>query len=117
MTLVMISAGEGILGHGSVPSLLAAICESALAIGIIIGLLVLFRERFNHQGPRLRFLSRHAYTVYVTHAVVVVALNHALSGVQAPAIAKVALLSILALPLCWVAAYLVRAVPGARKVL
>jgi glucans biosynthesis protein C len=117
LLLVVGSAEEAILGHGTVPSLIAATCESALAVGVVLGLLVLFRERLDRQGRRLRFLSTHAYTVYVIHPVVLVALGYALSGVQATAVAKFALLAVLGVPLCWVVAFLVRALPGARKVL
>ncbi|WP_165977630.1 hypothetical protein [Nonomuraea diastatica] len=46
-----------------------------------------------------------------------VALGYALRDVQAPAIAKAALLTAIGLPLCWTTAYLVRALPGVRKVL
>jgi hypothetical protein len=61
------------------------------------------------------FLSAHACTVYVLHPVVLVAVGHALSGVQVPAVAKFALLAVLAVPLCWVVAFPVRGLPGARK--
>jgi membrane-bound acyltransferase YfiQ involved in biofilm formation len=94
-----------------------ACCEQALAVGLTLGLLVLFRDRLDHQGRRRRFLSAHAYTVYVIHPVVLVALGYALSGVQAPAVVKFALLAVLAVPLCWMAAFPVRALPAARKVL
>jgi glucans biosynthesis protein C len=117
LVLVLVSAGEAMLGRGTWPSLWAAICESALVVGLTMGLLVLFRERAGHQGRVRRFLSAHAYTVYVIHPVVLVALGYALGGVQAPAVAKFALLALLAVPLCWVLAFPVRALPGARKVL
>jgi fucose 4-O-acetylase-like acetyltransferase len=117
LLLVAISAGDAFLGHGTLPSLIAATCESALAVGLTLGLLVLFRERLGHQGRLRRFLSTHAFTVYLTHPVILVALGWALRDVQAPAAAKFALLAALALPLCWATAYLVRALPGARKVL
>ena len=117
LVLVLVSTGDAILGHGTWPSLVMASCEQALAVGLVLGLLVLFRERLDHQGSRRRFLSAHAYAVYVVHPVVLVALGYALSGVQAPAVAKFALLAVLAVPLCWVMAFLVRALPGARKVL
>jgi peptidoglycan/LPS O-acetylase OafA/YrhL len=117
LVLDLALAGEAILGHGTLPSLVAATCETALAVGIILGLLVLFRERLGHQGRRRRFLSTHAFTVYVIHPAVLVALGYALRDVQAPAVAKFALLTVLGLPLCWAAAYVVRALPGARKVL
>jgi glucan biosynthesis protein C len=116
LLLVLGAGGDAFVGHGTWQSLAAATCESALAVGMILGLLVLFRGRFDEQGPRGRFLSDHAYTVYVTHPVVLVALGYALSGVEAPAVVKFALLAVLALPLCWALAFLVRAVPGARKV-
>ncbi|TDE48509.1 acyltransferase [Nonomuraea mesophila] len=109
--------GETSLGHGSLSSLLMAASESALAVGIILGLLVLFRQRFGRQGRLRRFLSAHAFTVYVIHPPVLVALGYALSGVEAPAIAKAALLTAIGLPLCWATAYVVRALPGAKKVL
>ena len=117
LLLVLGRSGDAFLGHGTWQSLAAATCESALAVGIILGLLVLFRERLDDQGPRRRFLSAHAYTVYLTHPVVLVALGYALSGVQAPAVAKWALLAVIGVPLCWGVAFLVRALPGARKVL
>ena len=117
LVLVFGSTGDTFLGRGTWQSLVMATCESALAVGIIVGLVVLFRERFNHEGRRRRFLSTHAYTVYFTHPVVLVALGFALSGVPAPAVVKFALLAVLGVPLCWAVAFLVRALPGARKVL
>jgi peptidoglycan/LPS O-acetylase OafA/YrhL len=117
LVVVLGSAGEAILGHGTWPSLVAATCETALAVGITLGLLVLFRERVSHQGRVRRFLSTHAYTVYLIHPVLLVALGYALGGVQAPAVVKFALLVVLAVPLCWAVAFPVRALPGARKVL
>jgi glucans biosynthesis protein C len=117
LVLVLVSAGAAVLGRGTWPSLVTATCEQVLAVGIVLGLLVLFRERLDHQGSRHRFLSAHAYTVYVIHPVVLVALGYALSGVQAPAVAKFALLAVPAVPLCWVMAFLVYALPGVRRVL
>jgi glucans biosynthesis protein C len=117
IVLVLVSDGDAILGHGTLPSLVMATCEQALAVGLTLGLLVLFRERLDHQGRHRRFLSAHAYTVYLIHPLVLVALGYALGGVQAPAVAKFALLAVLAVPLCWMAAFPARALPGARKVL
>jgi surface polysaccharide O-acyltransferase-like enzyme len=117
LVLVLVSTVDAILGHGTWPSLVMASCEQALAVGIVLGLLVLFRERHDQQGRRHRLLSAHAYTVYFTHPLVLVALGYVLGGVQAPAVAKFALLAVLAVPLCWGVAFLVRALPGARKVL
>ncbi|MEV4224431.1 acyltransferase family protein [Nonomuraea sp. NPDC049725] len=102
---------------GAVTDAITATWEIVFAVGMILGLVVLFRERFAGQGPRGRFLSEHAYTVYVVHPLVVVAAGYALSGIQAAAIVKFALAAALCLPLCWGLAYLVRSLPGARRVL
>ncbi|WP_214408264.1 acyltransferase family protein [Pseudonocardia lacus] len=117
LLVIFTSGGEEFLGNGTLPSLVAAICESALAVGMVIGLLVQFRARWSGQGPTSRFLSTHAYAVYVVHPVVLVAVGYALGGVAAPAVVKFALLTALAVPLCWAVAYVVRSLPGARKVL
>jgi fucose 4-O-acetylase-like acetyltransferase len=102
---------------GAVSSAITATWESAFAVSLVIGLAVLFRERFGRQGRRGRFLSEHAYTVYVVHPLVVVGLALGLRGLEAPAIVKFALVAAVSLPLCWGLAYLVRSLPGAGRVL
>ena len=113
---LLVLDGEAFLGGGTWQSLVMALCESALALGAVIGLLVLFRDRAGRQGPVRRFLSAHAYAVYLVHPVVLVGVSYALRGVAAPAAGKFVLLTVLSLPLCWGVAYLVRALPGARRV-
>lgn len=41
--------------------------EAFTGIGLCFGFLVLFREKFNSQGPLARFLSKHAFRVYIFH--------------------------------------------------
>ncbi|WP_188194841.1 acyltransferase family protein [Nonomuraea sp. SYSU D8015] len=102
---------------GTLSSALTALWESVFAVGMIIGLTVWFRERFNRQGPRGKFLSDHAFTVYIIHPLALVGLGWALRWLPAIAIVKFAVMLVLALPLCWWIAYLVRLLPGARRVL
>ncbi|MFG1702074.1 acyltransferase family protein [Nonomuraea sp. M3C6] len=113
-TLVLLPA---FMTSGAVSTALIALWQSAFAVGMVIGLSVLFRERFNEQGPRGRFLAEHAFTVYITHPLVLVALGYALSWLHAIAIVKFAIMLALALPLCWALAYAVRSLPGAKRVL
>ncbi|MEU8322267.1 hypothetical protein AB0C33_28255 [Nonomuraea sp. NPDC048881] len=87
------------------------------AVGMIVGLVVLFRERFAEQGPRGRFLAGNAYAVYVIHPLVLVAVAWAVRGLHAAAVVKFALVLAVSLPLCWGLAYAVRSLPGARRVL
>ncbi|MET7326672.1 acyltransferase family protein [Nonomuraea sp. NPDC005650] len=102
---------------GAVNSAVTATWESAFAVSMVIGLSVLFRERFAGQGPRGRFLSDHAFTVYIIHPLVLVAIGYALRQWEAIAVVKFAIMLVVALPLCWGLAYMVRSLPGAKRVL
>ncbi|UBU17174.1 acyltransferase family protein [Nonomuraea gerenzanensis] len=106
-----------LLTTGTLSVALMAAWESAFAVGMIIGFTVWFRERHATQGPRGRFLAEHAFTVYIIHPLVLVGLGWALSWLETIAIVKFAVMLLLALPLCWWVAYLVRSLPGAKRVL
>ncbi|WP_235854770.1 acyltransferase family protein [Nonomuraea aridisoli] len=114
-TVVLMPAA--LVTTGAASQALMVLWESAFAVSMIIGLTVVFRERHDRQGPRGRFLSEHAFTVYVIHPLVLVGLGWALRWLEAPAVAKFAVLLALALPLCWWVAYLVRSLPYAKRVL
>ncbi len=94
-----------------------AVFESVFAAAAVTGLLVLFRERFDHQGPRGRFLSANAFAVYVLHPLVLVGLGYTFAWLAAPALVKFLIVGALALPLCWALAAAVRAIPGMRRIL
>jgi len=117
LLVVLFTAREASFGHGTPTSLVMAFAETAFAVGMTLGLLVLFRERFSGQGRLGRWLSANAFAVYVIHALVLVALANALGDVEGIAVAKAALLTGIGLPLCWVLGSVVRALPGARKIL
>lgn len=102
---------------GALSSALTALWESVFAVSMIVMLTVWFRERFNRQGARGKFLSDHAFTVYIIHPLVLVGLGNALRWLPAIAVVKFAVMLVLALPLCWWIAYLVRLLPGAKRVL
>ncbi|GLW10069.1 hypothetical protein Misp01_51980 [Microtetraspora sp. NBRC 13810] len=102
---------------GPVQTLALAAWHSSFAVAMCTGLLWLFRRRFDRQGPRGRFLSANAYTVYVVHPVVLVGVAWAFVWLDAPAVVKFAVTTVIALPLCWLLASAVRALPGAKRVL
>ncbi|MBB6171720.1 fucose 4-O-acetylase-like acetyltransferase [Nocardiopsis mwathae] len=108
--------GEATMQPGSWQSLVDALWEQTYAVGIIVALIVLFRARVNRQGPLARFLSDNAYAVYFLHPVVLVGLGVALGGWEATAVAKFAVVGLLALALCWGAAHALRRLPGATRV-
>jgi hypothetical protein len=104
-------------GHGTWQSMVGALWESLFAVGVIVALLVLFRDRLDVQGRLGRFLSEQTYAVYVIHPLVLVGLGHAFAWLSAIAVVKFAIMSALGLPLCWIFAYVVRSPAVVRRVL
>lgn len=94
-----------------------ALWESFFSAGMCIGLLTLFRRYFNNQGSLGAFLSAHAYTVYILHAPLIVGLAFVLRDVDVYPLLKFALAMLLAVPLCFSSAALVRRLPLARQIL
>ncbi|MFI6424569.1 acyltransferase family protein [Promicromonospora sp. NPDC050880] len=95
----------------------ASLAESVFAVSMIVGLLVLFREKFSGQPAWARFAARNAFAVYVVHALVLVGVAVLLAPLTAPAGVKFLVLLVLSVPLCWLAAHLLRRVPGVARVL
>lgn len=115
VALVVLLAASA--ASGAAHPLVQAVSEAVFSTGVIAGLVVLFRERFNRQGAAGRFLSEQAYAVYFIHPLVVVALGYAFSWLGAIAVVKFVIVGALAVPLCWAAAYAVRSLPHAKRVL
>ena len=85
-----------------------AVWEQLVGVGMILALLVWFRRKFNHQGPLAKAVSDSSYAVYLIHAPVVVYLALALRGIKLYPLLKFALVSPVAVVLCFLLAYLLR---------
>lgn len=105
------------VGGVNVPAALYALWEAIVCVGVCLGLVTVFSRRFNRQGRVGQFLSAHAYTVFIIHAVVVVAVTIALRDVAIFPLLKLGLAIPITLVLCWAGAFLVRKLPLAQKVL
>ena len=79
--------------------------------------IVFFRRFLDRQGRFSRFLSQHSYTVYFVHIPIVVFLAVALRGIDLEPLLKFFVVAIIAVPACFAAAYLVRKLPGASRIL
>ena len=64
-----------------------------LCMGMVIGLLVLFRKRLNRQGPLAKAMAISSYTVYIIHQLVLVLFGLALSGIGLPHLLKFSLVA------------------------
>ena len=78
-----------------------ALWESFVAVAMAIGLIALFREKYNHQGKFVKVLSDNAFAVYVFHAPIIIAAAQLIKPVTLLPIIKFALLSVICLPVCF----------------
>jgi glucan biosynthesis protein C len=98
----------------------AVIClwESFFCLGVCLGLIVLFRERFNRQGRFAKWMSDNCFAVYVFHAPVLIAVTLGMRGFMAPKPVKFLVAAILGTIATYLASSLVfRRVPLLRRVL
>ncbi|NLW48769.1 MAG: acyltransferase family protein, partial [Firmicutes bacterium] len=85
-------------------------------VGVCLGLLVLFREKYNTQGKLSRFLSENAFGVYVFHTPILVVLSMALRNITIYPLLKMLLMSIIAFPVCFGFSYLIRRIPWFKSI-
>jgi glucan biosynthesis protein C len=105
------------LGGVTWQSFVFSVWEQFVCMGMVIGLLVWFRERLNRQGALAKGLAASAYTVYLIHAPVIVLLALALRGIGVYALLKFVLVAPLAIALCFLIANYLRQLPLARRIL
>jgi len=92
--------------------------ESFFCVGFCLGLLALFRDRFNHQGSFARLLSANAFAVYVFHAPVLIALALAFRPIHAGPFPKFVILTVSGAACTFLLAQaLIRQIPGLRRVM
>lgn len=99
-------------------SLVFCLWEALVCVGLVIGLLVLFRERINKKTGRvLAAMIGATYAVYIIHWWVVVGIQAGFEAVDLGPFVKFVLVAILAIALSFGIGYLMRLVPGAKKIL
>lgn len=109
-------SGPSAMGGGSLLSLVTALLGGVFAASAMVVVLVLFRQLLDRDGPFWRFASGQAFAVYVLHAPILVWLGVALAGFAARAVVKALVLLAVGIVCCWSAAWLVRRIPGARRI-
>jgi glucan biosynthesis protein C len=118
LTLFLVAfRGGAFPGGGSWESAVYALWDSTFAVGMVLGLTTLFRRFFDYPSRLGRFLSQHSYTVFIIHIPVIVSLAVAMQGIHLEQLLKFGLVAVLGVPLCFGAAFLVRKIPFADRVL
>ena len=88
-----------------------------MVVGVSIGLIVLFRQRWNHQGQLAKNLASNVYAVYLIHPLVLVGFAYAFHTVALYPLLKFVVSVIIVLPLCFLLSDLVRRIPLANRIL
>ena len=92
--------------------------ESFVAVAMGIGLIAVFRERFNRQSKLVKTLSDNSFAVYMFHPLIIVAVALLLAPVALYPIVNWLLLCVICLPLCFAATHFVfRRIPLLKDIL
>jgi len=105
------------VGNGSVESAAYALWDSVFAVGMCLAAITFFRRFFDVKSSLGRFLSQQSYAVYVIHVPIVVFVGVALKGIGIAPLLKFVLAAVIAIPICFGVAYLLRRIPGVSRVL
>lgn len=99
-------------------SALFSFWESFFCVGLCLGLIVLFREKFNRQGRVARWLSDNSFAVYLFHPPLLIAITLAMRDLDAPKLVKFLLATGLGVAVTYLASSLVfRRVPLLKRIL
>lgn len=91
--------------------------EQIFAITVVTGMLWLFSTRLDHEGPLASAAAGATYTVYIIHPVVIIPLTLLLQEIMLSPVPKFILAAVIAIPLCFLLAILIRSIPGVDHVL
>jgi glucans biosynthesis protein C len=91
--------------------------ESFVVVGVCLGSLVLFRQRWNRQGRLAKSLAASSYTVYLIHPLVLVSVASAFSAVALYPMLKFGIAVLIVLPLCFLVGLVIRKLPLANRML
>lgn len=104
-------------GYGTWQSAVYTLWDSIFAVGMCLAAITFFRRFFDKDSNFGRFLSQQSYAVYIIHIPIIVFLAYALRGITLAPLLKFGLLSLFAVPTCFIVAYVLRKIPGVSKVL
>jgi glucans biosynthesis protein C len=92
--------------------------EAFFCVGVCLGLIVLFREKMNHQGAFRRWLSDNCFAVYLFHTPLLIAVTLMLRDFHAPKLVKFPCATLLGLVVTYLASSLIfRRFPLLKRIL
>jgi glucan biosynthesis protein C len=99
-------------------SLGMSLLDALAGIGISLGLLGLFRSRFNQQGRWAKLMSDNAFAVYVFHTPILIAITMSMTGLHVLPLLKFMLATAACIVVSFgLSALVFRRIPGLKKIL
>jgi len=98
-------------------ALAMALWEQSMGVLLMVGLLVLFRERLNGHSRLSRAASANSFATYVLHTPVLIVLTLMVREVHLYPLLKFAVVGAFVIPASFLAAGLIRRVPGIQRIL
>lgn len=89
--------------------------EQIYSAGMCLGLIVIFRSKFNYKGILTGILSENSFGVYVFHAPILIFISILLKNLSLYPLLKAFIVAIITLPLCFAFSYTIRKVPLLKK--
>jgi len=106
----------GFVGAGHWHSAVYGLWEAIYAVGLVLALVSWFRHSFARGSRLSTALARQSFAVYVIHVPIVVILTASLRGAALEDLLRFGLLAVVAVPVCFVLAFLIRRVPLVARV-
>jgi glucan biosynthesis protein C len=100
--------GELLVFSDTVWGLLFPMWESLLCCSMCIGLIVLFRDNMNAQGPIAKELAQSTYAAYMLHVFVVILFQYLALGLAISPLLKFFLVSLITVPVTFLMASMIR---------
>jgi glucans biosynthesis protein C len=95
-----------------------AIWESFTAVAMSIGLIAVFKEKFNKQSTFMKTMSDSSFTVYMFHAPIIITLSLVMMNFHMHPIIKFLTACIIGLPLSFlISNYIIRKIPVLNRIL
>ncbi len=105
------------IGGFHIRSLVLTTWEAIVCTGFSLFFLLAARKYLNRENRLVTLLSVNSYAAYIIHPVLVVATTILLEPLQVPPFAKFLAVCLLAPAFCFTISYLLRLIPGVKKVL
>jgi glucans biosynthesis protein C len=93
-----------------------ALWESFTCVLFCIGIFKIFKKTFNSQNKAQKFLSDHAFGVYVFHAPILISISLVLKNLTMYPLLKFGLVAAITIPACFIFSWLIKKIPIFKKV-